>query len=288
MTQSPARGAGLSGGRDNKHTQQPNPSRDDSKEGSALERLALALEMDRIERRASGMDELQIKMLANYQPFDSARHDICAWTAGFKRLVPAEASNDQGLRALGCRLPHKYADLLRQARTECVNYTLDWKETVRLFLSRVAGSENRLTKLRKLKTLTKRDGEEIRQYAIRVRDELKKLRGRDPRDQEWRDEVMVGALDATAMELDRVANQMPERADFWDVIKKVEYWERQNAALLNQADPHSAIRRSSAQGAAVLLADSASPGKDPSAICAWCSQRGHTEVTCTREPRCAI
>ena len=59
---------------------------------------------------------------------------------------------------------------------------------------------------------------------------------------------MVGALDATAMELDRVANQMPERADFWDVIKKVEYWERQNAALLNQADPHSAIRRSSAQG----------------------------------------
>ena len=287
-TQSPARGAGLFGDRANKHTQQPNPSRDDSKEGSALERLALALEMDRIERRASGMDELQIKMLANYQPFDSARHDICAWTAGFKRLVPAEASNDQVLRALDCRLPHKYADLLRQARAQCVHYTLDWKETVRLFLSRVAGSENRLTKLRKLKTLTQKDGEEIRQYAIRVRDELKKLRGRDPRDQEWRDEVMVGALDATAMELDRVANQMPERADFWDVIKKVEYWERQNAALLNQADPHSAIRRSSAQGAAVLLADSASPGKDPSAICAWCSQRGHTEVTCTREPRCAI
>ena len=147
MTQSPARGAGLSGGRDNKHTQQPNPSRDDSKEGSALERLALALEMDRIERRASGMDELQMKMFASYQPFDSARHDICAWTAGFKRLVPAEASNDQVLRALDCRLPHKYADLLRQARAQCVHYTLDWKETVRLFLSRVAGSESRLTKL---------------------------------------------------------------------------------------------------------------------------------------------
>ena len=95
---------------------------------------------------------------------------------------------------------------------------------MRLFLSRVAGSEKRLTKLRKLKTLTQKDGEEIRQYAIRVGDELKKLRGRDPRDQEWRDEVMVGALDATAMELDRVANQMPGRADFWDVIKKVEYW----------------------------------------------------------------
>ena len=72
---------------------------------------------------------------------------------------------------------------------------------------------------------------------------------------------MVGALDATAMELDRVANQMPEDTDFWDVIKAVEYWERQNAALLNQADPHSAIRRSSAQGATVLVGNVASPGK---------------------------
>ena len=120
--------------------------------------------------------------------------------------------------------------------------------------------------MRKLKTLTQQDGEEIRQYAIRVRDELKKIRGHEPRDQEWRDEVMVGALDATAMELDRVTNQMPGDTGFWDVIKAVEYWERQNAALLNQGDPHSAIRRSSAQGAAVLLADSASPGKDPSSV----------------------
>ena len=238
--------------------------------------------------RTSGMDDLQIKMLANYQPFDSARHDICAWIAGFKRLVPDDASNEQVMRALDCRLPHKYADLLRLARSQCVQYTWDWRETVRLFLSRVAGSENKLSKLRRLKTLTQQDGEEIRQFAIRVRDELKKVRGREPRDPEWREGVMVGALDATAMELDRVANQMPEDTDFWDVIKAVEYWERQNAALLNQADPHSAIRRSSAQGATVLVGNVASPGKDPSIVCTWCSQRGHMEVECMREPRCAI
>ena len=99
---------------------------------------------------------------------------------------------------------------------------------------------------------------------------------------------MVGALDATAMELDRVANQMPEDTDFWDVIKAVEYWERQNAALLNQANPYSEIRRSSAQGATVLVGNVASPGKDPSIVCTWCSQRGHMEVECMREPRCAI
>ena len=55
------------------------------------------------------------------------------------------------------------------------------------------------------------DGEEIRQFAIRVRDELKEVRGREPRAPEWREGVMVGALDATAMELDRVANQMPRK-----------------------------------------------------------------------------
>ena len=99
---------------------------------------------------------------------------------------------------------------------------------------------------------------------------------------------MVGALDATAMELDRVANQMPEDTDFWDVIKAVEYWEHQNAALLTQANPHSAIRRCSAQGTTVLVGNVASPWRDPSIVCTWCSQRGHMEVECMREPRCAI
>ena len=112
-------------------------------------------------------------------------------------------------------------------------------------------SENRLSRLRKLKSLTQKDGEQIRQFAIRVRDELQRIRGKEPTDQEWRDGVMVGALDATAMELDRVANQSPGKPDFWEVIQAVEFWERQHAALLNQGDPMSAIRRSSA-GATVL------------------------------------
>ena len=132
-----------------------------------------------------------------------------------------------------------------------------------LFLSRVTGSENRLSRLRKLKSLTQKAGEQIRQFAIRVRDELQRIRGKEPTDQEWRDGVMVGALDATAMELDRVANQSPGKPDFWEVIKAVEFWERQHAALLNQGDPMSAIRRSSA-GAAVLFGDPGVAGKDPS------------------------
>ena len=89
-----------------------------------------------------------------------------------------------------------------------------------------------------------------------------------------------------AMELDRVANQSPGSPDFWEVIKAVEFWERQHAALLNQGDPMSAIRRSSA-GAAVLLGDPGVAGKEPSVVCTWCSQRGHLENTCIRDPRWA-
>ena len=56
---------------------------------------------------------------------------------------------------------------------------------------------------------------------------------------------------------------------------------------LNKGDPTSAIRRSSAQGATVLLGDPHVAGKEPTVVCTWCSQRGHLEGVCVREPRCA-
>ena len=159
-----------------------------------LELLIQALQMGGSNRRTN-LDDLRIQILAGYQPFDPARHNIGAWTAGFKRLVPDDASDEQVIRLLECRLPHQYADLLRQAQTESEEHTSGWREAVKLFLSRVSCSENRLSKLRKLKLLTQNDGEQIRQSAIRVQDELKQLHGKEPTDQEWRDKVIVGALD---------------------------------------------------------------------------------------------
>ena len=264
----------------------PTSYREDDGDKAALHRLIHALEKGGLGRRAGGLDDLQIQILAGYQPFDPARHDIGAWTAGFKRLVPDDASDGQVLRVLECKLPRQYADLLGQARKESEEYEAGWREAVKLFLSRASGSENRLSKLRKLKSLTQQDGEPVRKFAIRVRDELKRIRGREPTPQEWRDEVMVGALDATAMELDRIANQTPGNPSFWEVIKAVEFWERQHAALLNQGDPASAIRRSSSLGATVLFGDPNAARKGPAPVCAWCAQRGHEETTCVREPRC--
>ena len=56
---------------------------------------------------------------------------------------------------------------------------------------------------------------------------------------------------------------------------------------LNKGDPTSAIRRSSAQGTTVLLGDPHVAGREPTVVCTWCSQRGHIEGVCVREPRCA-
>ena len=186
-----------------------------------------------------------------------------------------------------CRLPHQYADLLRQAQTESEEHASGWREAVKLFLSRVSGSENRLSKLRKLKSLTQNDGEQSRQFAIRVWDQLKRFQGKEPTDQEWRDRVMVGALDATAVELERIAYQTSGNPSFWEVIRAVEFWERQNAARLNKGDPTSAIRPSSAQEATVLLGDPYGAGQESTVACTWCSQRGPLESACVREPRCA-
>lgn len=255
--------------------------------GSPLDRLVMALERDRAERRTRSLDGLQVKMLASYQPFNPAQDNIRSWVAGFKRLVPEDASDNQVLKALICRLPPRYADLLEQARRETDARNLGWKQAVSLFLYRVAGGENRLTKLRRLKTLQQKDGEPIREFAIRVRDELQRVRGRPPSDQEWRDEVMVGALDATALELERVASQAPDSPSFWDIIRAVEFWERQHAALLNQGDPSAAIHRSPHKGASVLLGNPRGVSREPDVTCTWCSQRGHLESTCFREPRCA-
>ena len=74
------------------------------------------------------MYDLQVKMLANYQSFDPARHDIGAWTAGFRRLVPDDASDEQVMRVLECRLPRQYADLLKQSRSESEAYIYGWKD----------------------------------------------------------------------------------------------------------------------------------------------------------------
>ena len=131
----------------------------------------------------------------------------------------------------------------------------------------MAGSENRLVRLRRLRTLTQIKGESIRQFAIRVRDLLQRIRGKEPTDEEWKDEVIVGAHNATAVELDRVANQTPGIRDFWEVIRLAEFWERQHAVLLNQGDPSSALGRSPSKGAAVHLEEPTIPREEPTVVC---------------------
>ena len=259
-----------------------------SVEVALLERLVQAIHQGGTKRKASSMDEVQANMLASFRAFNPDRDDIRSWTTGFKKLVPDDATDEQVLRTLECKLPDQYGDLLRKAFTEAQGQSQGWKEGLRIFLSRAAGGENEFLKIRKLKALVQKDGEPIRQFAIRVQNELRKARGQDPSEQEWKEQVIGGAAESTGMELDRICNQTLGITSFWDVIKIAEHWERQHAAHLHQGDPVSAIRRPSPGGAAVLLGEARAVEKESMIVCTWCSQRGHLESTCTREPRCAI
>ena len=256
-------------------------------EDTLLTLLAQVLRKGDAKRGGSSIAAMQAKWLANLQPFNPDKDDIATWVEAFRRLIPREASDEEALTALECRMPKKYGDLLRGAQRECARKELlGWGETVTLFLSRVVGGENRLQKLRRLKRLSQKDGEPIRQFAIRARDEWIDVHDREPTEEEWRNSVMTGARNATALELDKVARNRP--GTFWEVIDTVELWERQNAALLNIKDADSPIHMAAAKGASVLLSQSqVAEEPEPELICAWCSQRGHGESTCRRDPRCA-
>ena len=115
---------------------------------------------------------------------------------------------------------------------------------------------------------------------------MRKAKGREPSEDEWKEHVMGGAITATGMELDRICNHSVVEPSFWEAITMVEHWERQQAAQLHHPDPVRTTQPS-ASGAGVLLTEAGEVHAEE-ITCTWCSQRGHLESTCSREPRCAI
>ena len=262
------------------------PSNAESSKDSLVQILLQALGEGRGGRRSSSMDDVQTNLLVSYRPFNPERDDIAHWISGFRRLVPEEATDQQVLKTLECKLPEQFSALLHHTYTEVKRAGGDWRKALRSFLNRVTGGESKFLKMRRLRSLSQKEGEPIRQFAIRTRNELRKAKGREPSEDEWREHVMGGAITATGMELDRIYNQNLVEPSLWDAIAMVEHWERQQAAQLHHPDPVRTTQ-SSDSGTEVLLTGVREVQAEEIA-CTWCSQRGHLESTCSREPRCAI
>ena len=119
------------------------------------------------------MDDVQTNLLVSYRSFDPERDDIRHWTSGSRRLVPDEAADQQILTTLECKLPEQFGALLHHIYTEVKGLGGDWKNVLRSFLNRVTGGENKFLKAMRLRSLSQKEGEPIRQFVIRMRKELR-------------------------------------------------------------------------------------------------------------------
>ena len=140
---------------------------------------------------------------------------------------------------------------------------------------------------KKAQMVRQREGEGIRSFAIRASTELQKIWGKTPSKEEWKEAVMMGAHEATVLEMDRVESSNGG-GDLWKTITAAEYWERQNKGPLSLPDsdePRGSLGpadrpKPHAVDAQTLAAD---------VECGWCSKIGHSESSCRRQnPLCGV
>ena len=138
---------------------------------------------------------------------------------------------------------------------------------------------------KKAQRIRQKEGEGIRSFAIRASTELQKIWGKTPSKEEWKEAVMMGAHEATVLEMDRVESSRGE-SDLWKLITAAEYWEQENEALLSLPDSEETKEllgpadrpKPHAVDAQTLAAD---------VECGWCSKIGHAESSCRRQnPLC--
>ena len=180
--------------------------------------------------------DLQVSWLRNLQPFNPDREDLAAWCSMVEELLPLDTVPKDAVRLLGTRLPRHLGEILRNCIAEIkTGGELSWVHCINLFTSRVKGSDSRIAMSKKAQRIRQREGEGIRSFAIRASTELHKIWGRPPSSEEWKQAVMMGAHEATVLEMDRVESSNGG-GDLWKTITAAEYWERQNKALLSLPD----------------------------------------------------
>ena len=63
---------------------------------------------------------------------------------------------------------------------------MTWRQCVDMFIARVKGKEGEMAQEKRTQSVRQREGEGIRDFALRVTTELQKIYGRSPEENEWR------------------------------------------------------------------------------------------------------
>jgi hypothetical protein len=78
----------------------------------------------------------------------------------------------------------------------------------------VKGKEGEMAQEKRTQSIKQREGEGIRDFALRVTTELQKVYGRSPEEKEWRRVVMMGAREATFLEMDNLQSTTAVEVDY--------------------------------------------------------------------------
>lgn len=279
-----AQGSGESGGSESESERERKKKRKREERMEAiLELLTKTVAREKNKGASRAISDLQVNWLRNLQLFNPAKDDLAAWCSMVRELLPPGLSAEEALRLLGSRLPRTLGDMLRVCMNQLkVEDELSWDACIEMLVSRVTGKEGFMTQVRRTQRIRQKEGEGIREFAIRATTELQQILGRAPGEEEWKRVIMAGAHESTLLEMDKVRVTLGV-TDLWRLIEVAEIHEKQNGAKYNLPD---------GRGPGGVLMPNERPRSQVDAMvaeieCGWCSKMGHTESSCTRvDPIC--
>ena len=163
---------------------------------------------------------------------------------------------------------------------------LTWEEIRQSFIFALEGKATSLLLEQRMRRINQRESEPFRMYIGRAYDELVKVIGTRPNDDQLTRVVVAGANISTARQIQYFCN---DAATLWDLQDLVEEWEHREWRLLGLPDPfHDAMRAvpggAERQESVPFAAQTILSEKDIQ--CGWYSKMGHHENGCSQPMYC--
>ena len=234
-----------------------------------------------------GLSHLQQQWLRDFPIYEESK-DLTTWLSDLETRLPSAWDVWAKVSILHQRLNAKHQHLFAGALDRLTRRRddLTWEEIRQAFIFSLKGRATSLLLEQRMRRINQRDGEPFRTYIGRAYDELVKVIGTRPNDDQLTRVVVAGANISTARQIQHYRN---DAATLWDLQELVEEWEHREWRLLGLPDPFHDPTRAVPGGAerqesAALAAQSTPLDRDLQ--CGWCSKVGHHENGCSQPMYC--
>ena len=234
-----------------------------------------------------GLSHLQQQWLRDFPIYEESK-DLTTWLSDLETRLPTAWDVWAKVSILHQRLNAKHQHLFAGALDRLTRRRddLTWEEIRQAFIFSLKGRATSLLLEQRMRRINQRDGEPFRTYIGRAYDELVKVIGTRPNDDQLTRVVVAGANISTARQIQHYRN---DAATLWDLQELVEEWEHREWRLLGLPDPFHDPTRAVPGGAerqeSTALAAQSTP-LDRDLQCGWCSKVGHHENGCSQPMYC--